>query len=84
MCQFSIPFSGEPESLMKRARREIERAGGAFDGDAAQGSFRAKTPIGSIHGSYQVAGQEIALAITKKPILLSCKRIQKELAEVMH
>ncbi len=83
MCQFSIPFSGEPESLMKKARQEIERAGGAFEGDSTQGSFQAKTPIGSIHGSYQISGQAISLAITKKPILLSCKRIQKELAEVM-
>ena len=83
MCQFNIPFSGELESLMRRARQEIERAGGAFNGDSTQGSFQAKTPIGSIHGSYEVAGQQISLAITKKPILLSCKRIQKELSQVM-
>ncbi len=84
MCRFSIPFSGDPESLLKRARREIERAGGAFDGGSAQGSFQAKTPLGSIHGSYEVTGQEISLAIIKKPFILSCARIQKELAEVMH
>ena len=77
MCQFSIPFSGDPDSL-------IERAGGAFDGDSTQGGFHAKTAVGSIHGSYQVAGQEISLAIIKKPFLLSCKRIEKELSSVLH
>lgn len=83
MCQFRIPFSGDAESLMVRARQEIVRAGGAFDGNAMQGSFRAKTPLGSIEGSYQVVGEEISLVINKKPFLLSCNRIQKELTEVM-
>ena len=83
MCQFSIPFAGDPESLMKRAKQEIENAGGAFNGDLNHGSFQAKTPLGSIHGSFQVSGQAISLAIIKKPFLLSCKRIEKELSEVM-
>lgn len=83
MCQFNIPFSGQADSLLQRAKQEIERAGGFFTGDSAQGSFQAKTPIGSIEGSYQIFGQEISVAITKKPFLLSCSRIQKELSEVM-
>jgi hypothetical protein len=83
MCQFNLSFSGPAESLMSRAKQEIERAGGSLNGDSWQGSFRAKTPIGSIQGNYQVTGQEISLTIVKKPLLLSCKRIQKELGEVM-
>ena len=83
MCQFSIPFSGEAETLMQRARQEIVRAGGTFNGDAQQGNFQAKTPIGSIHGTYQISGPQILLAIVKKPLLLSCKRIEKELTSVM-
>jgi hypothetical protein len=83
MCQFSIPFSGDAESLIKRAKQEIERSGGAFGGDTSNGTFQAKTPIGSIRGTYQVTGQEIALSITKKPLLLSCSRIQKELNSVL-
>ncbi len=83
MCQFSIPFSGDPESLLKRARQEIENTGGAFNGDAAQGTFQARTPIGSIQGTYQISGQSISLTILKKPFLLSCNRIEKELSGVM-
>lgn len=83
MCQFSLPIKGNAESLLQRAKQEIERAGGAFTGNDSQGSFRAKTPLGSIQGNYTVAEQEIFLAITNKPLLLSCKRIQKELMEVM-
>ena len=83
MCQFSIPFSGQADGLIQRARQGIKTTGGFFNGDSSQGNFQAKTPIGSIEGSYQIIGQQIALEITKKPFLLSCARIQKELAEVM-
>lgn len=83
MCQFNIPFSGDAESLLRRAKQEIEKSGGTFGGDASRGEFQAKTPIGSIQGSYEIAGQEIALTITKKPLLLSCNRIEKELTSVM-
>jgi hypothetical protein len=83
MCQFSLSFGGAADVLMQRARQEIERTGGSFSGDGTTGNFQARTPIGSIHGSYNISGQEIFLAITKKPFLLSCKRIQKELSEVM-
>ena len=83
MCNFSIPFSGDAESLTQRARQEITNMSGAFNGDATQGTFRAKTPLGFIEGSYEVAGQQIALNIHKKPFLLSCRKIEKELREVM-
>ncbi|MCW3110658.1 MAG: hypothetical protein JWQ09_5164 [Segetibacter sp.] len=83
MCQFNISFSGDAESLITRAKQEIERSGGFFNGNAAQGDFQAKTPIGSIRGTYQIEGREISLAITKKPFLLSCTRIEKELTSVM-
>jgi hypothetical protein len=83
MCTFSLSTSSDTDSLLKRAKQEIERAGGIFNGDSSQGSFRAKTPIGSIEGSYEIEGQEIKLAILKKPLLLSCKRIEKELSAIM-
>jgi len=84
MCQFSLPFTGDPETLLRRARQEIQGAGGAFTGDSMQGTFQAKTPLGSIQGSYQIAGQQIFLSILKKPFLLSCRRIETELAGVMY
>ncbi len=83
MCQFNITFSGDAESLISRSKQQIEKAGGNFTGDPTAGNFEAKTPIGSIEGSYQIEGQVISLAITKKPFLLSCARIEKELTTVM-
>jgi hypothetical protein len=83
MCNFNIPFTGSADSLILRAKQEIERAGGSFIGDAIQGNFQGQTPLGSIQGSYQVIGQELSISITKKPFLLSCNRIQRELEQVM-
>jgi hypothetical protein len=83
MCQFSLPIQGDPQSLLSRAESEILRTGGAFNGDAVQGTFRAKSPLGSIEGAYQVVGDQIALTISKKPFLLSCRKIEKELTGVM-
>jgi hypothetical protein len=83
MCQFNLSFSGDAESLTRRAKQEIERAGGALTGDSTQGNFQANTPIGAIQGNYFINGEVITLAITKKPFLLSCKRIEKELTAVM-
>ncbi|HEX8332897.1 MAG TPA: hypothetical protein VF622_09755 [Segetibacter sp.] len=84
MCQFSLPLQGDPQSLLRRAESEIVSKGGAFNGDSSQGNFRAKTPIGSIEGAYQILESEIALTITKKPLLLSCRKIEKELRSVMN
>lgn len=83
MCQFSIPFSGNADGLISRARQAIERAGGSLTGDTNQGTFQASTPIGAIQGGYTVNGQEITIAIDKKPFLLSCNRIETELRGVM-
>jgi len=84
MCQFSLPYTGDPESLLRRAQQEIQGPGGSFDGDARRGTFQAKTPLGSIRGSYEISGQQIFLSILKKPFLLSCKRIESELAAFMY
>ncbi len=83
MCKFSLPFSGDAESLTQRAKQQILKMSGAFNGDANQGNFRAKTPLGFIEGTYEVIGQEIGLNISKKPLLLSCRKIEKELRQVM-
>jgi hypothetical protein len=83
MCSFSLPFSGTPEALLQRARHEISNAGGAMNGNDTSGTFQAKTPLGSIQGTYEIVGQSIQLNITKKPFIISCKRIQRELEGVM-
>lgn len=83
MCQFTIPFTGSPDSLINRAQREVEGAGGSFAGDSRQGNFSVKTPIGTVRGSYMMVPQGISITILKKPLLVSCNRIENELRAVM-
>ena len=83
MCQFTIPFSGAPDLLIGRAQREIGAAGGSFAGDNLQGNFEVKTPLGTVRGKYLMVTNGIAVTILKKPLLVSCTRIEKELKEVM-
>ena len=83
MCQFSLTFSGSSEGLTVRAKQAIEDGGGTFAGDVSTGNFKARTGIGSIQGSYEIVGQQIILTISKKPILLTCSRIEKELTAML-
>lgn len=83
MCQMSFAFSGSSDSLLHRAKTEMEKSGGSFAGNSTQGDFHAKTPLGSVHGTYQITDQQMAISILKKPFLLSCKRIEKELRGVI-
>ncbi len=56
---------GRGRRATKKSQTGNRKSGGIFTGSISQGEFQAKTPIGSIRGSYQIEGQEIALAITK-------------------
>ncbi len=83
MCQFTIPFTGSGDALIARAKQEIENLGGSITGDSSTGNFKIETPIGTIVGSYSIISNEISIDIAKKPFLVSCSRIEKELRGVM-
>lgn len=78
-CNFSIPFSGSPDSLSLKAKQAITGAGGNFQGDPNGGTFEVSTPLGDIRGSYVVQQPSIMVTITSKPFLVSCGMIEKQL-----
>jgi hypothetical protein len=83
MCQFILPFTGSADMLIMRAQREIEGGGGSFAGNHSQGNFAVKTPLGAVKGTYAIVANGISITISKKPLLVSCTRIEKELRGVM-
>ncbi|WP_207493839.1 hypothetical protein [Aridibaculum aurantiacum] len=83
MCSFNISLSSSPSVLIGRARQQIQRHGGTFNGDDTQGEIMIKSPMGTVAGSYHVIGNELQMRITKKPFLVSCSRIEKELRKVL-
>ena len=82
VCVFDIAFTGSATALFERAKAGIQSQGGTLTGDATKGTVSAPTPIGRMAGTYAVTGQVAHFEITEKPFLLSCARIQTELAKL--
>ena len=38
-CNFSIPFRGNPEQVLTKARSTVQSQGGNFEGDTNSGDF---------------------------------------------
>lgn len=79
-CSFTFSITQPVDILLDKARRQIVAKGGRFNGDSTKGSFSGSTPIGSIEASYTIVGQELLISIEKKPLLVSCRRIEQALA----
>lgn len=78
-CNFSIAFDGDSRQLVEKARKEIQMAGGSFEGNEMAGIFSLGTPLGSIRGEYTIKEQIFIIAITEKPMFVGCSRIENEL-----
>ena len=76
MCNFSIPFSGNAESILAKAKAAIESQNGDFTGDVNSGNFEVSVFANSIKGYYNVSGQILSLTITDKPFLIPCTAIE--------
>ena len=75
-CNFSIPFSGEAEAILAKAKTAIESQQGVFTGDANAGEFSVSVFANSIKGSYLVSGQYLSITITDKPFIVPCSTIE--------
>ena len=78
-CNIHINFNGDSEELVRQAEQAIAGVGGTFSGDQLSGNFTISSPIGKVKGNYAVEDQTFSIAITDKPFLLSCNRIEDEL-----
>lgn len=64
---------------MASVKSIIKGVKGTFEGDAASGGFKIPVGIGDIEGKYTISGPVIHIDITKKPLLVSNKMIEKKL-----
>jgi len=74
-CKFSIPITTSPETMLEKAKRAVQGQGGEFNGDSNSGSFSVKV-MGTIEGSYTVAGNELLISIDNKPMFIPCATIE--------
>ena len=78
-CEFSIPFSGQAETILAKAKAAIESQDGAFNGNINSGNFEVTLLANTIRGNYSVSGQYLNLTITHKPFLVPCSTIENYL-----
>ena len=75
-CDFSLPFSGNPEDVLAKARKAVEGQGGNFNGDTNRGDFQVSVFGNKIVGDYTVSGQTMQINITDKPFMVPCSAIE--------
>ena len=76
VCNFSIPFSGEAETILAKAKSAVESQQGVFAGDVNSGNFEVTVFANTIKGNYNITGQNLKLTITHKPFLVPCSTIE--------
>ena len=67
VCNFNIPFSGDPAEKLGKVRAEIEKQGGNFTGDEQSGKFDVTVMGNTVAGSYSSDGKNLSIIIDKKP-----------------
>ncbi|GAB3174836.1 hypothetical protein [Telluribacter humicola] len=78
-CNISINFNEPIDQLVEKAEDGITSIGGAFIGNTNSGEYSIPTPVGNIMGNYTVTDRLINFEISKKPLLVTCKKIEDEL-----
>lgn len=75
-CNFSIPFSGNADAIVEKAKAAIQGQQGFFTGDTSSGNFEVTVFANTIKGQYVISGQNLDLTITNKPFLIPCSTIE--------
>ncbi|MDB5246801.1 MAG: hypothetical protein JWQ40_1195 [Segetibacter sp.] len=80
-CIIKIGFEKTPEEIINKAKLAIEGQNGTFTGDSTRGSFRVAVPLGSVAAEYIISGNELEVTVTKKPFIVSCRKIESFLKD---
>ncbi len=78
-CTFTVPFSGDAQTIVNKAKATVEQQEGTFNGDTKSGSFHISVLGNTIAGSYTVEGQNLSLIISDKPFFVPCSTIESML-----
>jgi hypothetical protein len=82
-CAFDIGFHAPIQEIIDKAKAEIIKAGGKFEGNTDSGNYSVPTIAGRIVGTYKVQGNTIHFEISQKPSIVSCKTIQNKLDDIL-
>jgi hypothetical protein len=80
MCNFSIEYPKSKNEMVDRLKMAIEaQTAGLFQGNTSAGEFSFSAKGFNLAGNYTISGDMIEVFITKKPWLLSCRKIESEI-----
>ena len=80
-CNFNIPFTGQAQDILQKAKSTVESQGGSFNGDEASGNFNVSVFGNTIVGSYLVQGTNLDITISEKPFMVPCSMIESFLTK---
>lgn len=84
MCNFPIEYPKSKDEMVSQLKAAIEsQTNGIFQGDTSSGSFSFTAKGFGLAGNYNIVGDVIDVNITKKPWLLSCKKIESEIRKYL-
>ena len=76
-CNFTIPFSGNANDILSKAKAAIQGQGGSLTGNETAGDFDVSVFGNTIRGSYSIAaGNNLDIVIESKPFLIPCSTIE--------
>jgi hypothetical protein len=82
-CTFTLQHAGTPDTLYPVAKRQISSGGGSITGSPTSGSIAMPSAAGVIRLNYTASQGSIAVVVTDKPWVVSCAKIQSELAKIL-
>jgi hypothetical protein len=76
---FTVTVPGDLDTTLQRVKNEIESRGGTFTGDVTGGSASGSIPLlGHFAATYAVAGDQVTITVTQRPLLLPCATIKAQ------
>ena len=82
-CAFIITYPHSKEAAIQKLTDAVLSRAGIFKGDSTQGYFRVNTRVGIFEVKYMIDKDDITVNVLKKPVLISWKRIEKEVREYL-
>jgi hypothetical protein len=76
---FKLEIEGDIKESLENTKKFADRFGIMFEGDFDSGLFRGK----GVTGEYEVNGNEILVRIEKKPGIMPCSFIKKQMIRSM-
>jgi len=72
--QFSVKFTGDAEATVAKFKTVASKNGVSLEGDHCAGQFNGM----GLEGRYVIDGDELTIAIEKKPLFLSWSMIESK------